>query len=80
MAVVVLEDRHRVARRRVRAVGVGTRIEAVPSLEDVPSVVQAADARGLHVDLLPGVLADVGGVELAGRAIEAEAPRIAEPV
>src|SRR6185369_6979949 len=52
---------------------------ALSALEDVPSVVDAAGTpRRLDVDLLAAILADVADVKVTGRAIEAEAPRVAE--
>src|SRR5690606_22435274 len=46
---------------------------------DVPSIVPAAREVGsLGVDLLARALADVADVEVAGRAVEREAERVAE--
>ncbi len=49
------------------------------ALGDPPAVVALAGRARLEVDLLEAVLADVGDVEVAGAAVEAEAERIAEP-
>ena len=46
-------------------------------LDNVPTVVAATDDV---VDLLPGVLADVGRPQLASGGIEVEPPRVAEAV
>src|SRR3954447_16465247 len=55
------------------------RYVAVRALHGVPAVVFAATAgRGLKVDLFVSVLADVGDPQVRGRAIEGEAPRIAQ--
>ena len=57
------------------------RVEAVQPFHLSPAVIFAADARrGLEVDFLERVLADVADPEVAGRAVEAEAPRIAQTV
>ena len=58
---------------------------AVPvlALEGVPSEVHAAPgpvAGGRDVDLFVVVLTDVGDPEIAGRAVEREAPRVAQAV
>ena len=54
----------------------------MPALVHVPAVVPhpAQLAAGPVVDLLPVALADVGHPEVAGGAVEGEAPRVAEPV
>src|SRR5690606_22508102 len=75
--VRVDDDRQHQARR----VAAGAGLEAAVGLHDVPAVVLApARAGGLEVHLLEGVLADVGDVEVAGLAVEAEAPGVAQPV
>ena len=72
--VGVLGDREDVVRRR-RAAGDA----AVLALHDVPAVVAAARARvEFAVDLLVAILADVGDEEVAGRAVEADPPRVAQ--
>ena len=78
LAVIVLEDRQ----RHPRLIAAGARRVAVPvALDDVPAVVLAAGAAGrLEVDFFEAVLADVADVEIAGGTVEAEAPRIAQPV
>ena len=61
----------------VSEIGVGADVltEAVGALLDVPAVVLAElDA----VDLLPHVLADVAGPQVAGAAVEAEAPGVTQ--
>src|SRR5207237_322326 len=82
-AVAVVEDGQRETGHgaaRERGVEVG-RVEAVPALHDVPAEVDAArDRRGHEVDLLEEVLANVGDVEVAGGAVEAVAPRVAQPL
>ena len=74
----------RVFEQRQRDAGVAAvrrRVEAVQPFHLPPAVVFAADARrGLEVDLLERVLADVADPEVAGRAVEGEAPRIAQAV
>src|SRR5260370_3830908 len=60
--------------------GVAARIAGVTLVEG-PTVVLAAVARGgLVIDLLDLTLADVPDEEIAGGAIEAEAPGIAQPI
>ena len=59
------------------AVAVVAGTEAVVALEDVPAVVAAPLD---DVDLLPLVLADVAGPQLAGLAVEGETPGVAEAV
>ncbi len=60
--------------------GVAARIAGVTFVEG-PTVVLAAVARGgLVIDLLDLTLADVPDEEIAGGAIEAEAPGIAQPI
>ncbi len=74
---VVLEDRRDVARggaRRVRAVVERAALEALPA-----EVGGAALRRGV-VDLLGVVLADVADEQVAGRAVEREAKRVAQAV
>ena len=52
---------------------------AVVPLHAAPAVVLSARAGGrLEVDLLPGVLANVGDVHVAGGAVEGEAPGVPE--
>ena len=51
---------------------------AVIAFHDAPAVVLLAGAFGLEVDLFPLVLPDVGDVQVAGAAIEAEAPWVAQ--
>src|ERR1043165_7759363 len=76
-AVAVLEDRHGEADGRA----VGRGVVAVRRFHQTPAVVLAAGAaRGLQVDLFILVLADVGDPEVAGLAIEGEAPRVAQAV
>src|SRR5580765_2575466 len=75
LRVAVLEDRRREPARVAPSRG----IEAVPALHATPAVVHAGhEGRGLHVDLFPAVLSHVGDVEVAGGAVEAVAPRVAE--
>src|SRR5207249_1875700 len=77
LAVAVLQDRRRDAGR----VAAGGRLEAVVALGHVPPVVLAAPAGGeADVDLLPLALPDVGDHEVAGGAVEGEAPGIAQAV
>ena len=52
----------------------------MPALVAVPAEVGATGALAQVVDLLPRVLADVADVEIAGRAVEGEAPRVAQAV
>src|SRR5581483_9352618 len=73
-APVVLVDGEREPGRV--AAGFGT--EAVKALGDRPSEVEAALPRRHVVDLLEAVLPDVADPEVAGGAIEAEAPRVPE--
>ena len=47
---------------------------------DAPTVVCAADARQLKIDLFPALIADIANVHVAGRAVEAESPRVAQAV
>src|SRR5207244_4290939 len=56
--------------------------EARAALPDAPAVVVQHPLLGgrAHVDLLPRVLADIADVEIAGRAVPREAPRVAQPV
>ena len=44
----------------------------------VPAEVEPADARPRDVDLLPRALADVADPQVAGRAVEAKPPRVAQ--
>src|SRR5690606_13899971 len=61
-------------------VAVGVQVAGL-GLHQRPAVVApAAGAGRLDVDLLEAVLAHVGDVEVAGGAVEAEAPRVPEPV
>src|SRR4051794_15842874 len=63
------------ARRRLAAA------VAVIALVHAPAEVPAARAaRAREVDLLHRVLADVADRQVAGAAVEREAPRVAEPV
>ena len=53
------------------------------ALGHAPAEVGPAAGTGAgryHVHLLPGVLADIGDVEVAGGGVEAESPGVAEPV
>jgi hypothetical protein len=50
----------------------------VRPLHDVPSEVQPARARADDIDLLPGVLPDVGDPQVAVGPVEAHPPRVAE--
>src|SRR3954453_2970950 len=60
---------------------VGGRVVAVHPFHLSPAVIFAADARrGLEIDFLECALADVTDPEVAGGAIEAEAPWIADAV
>src|SRR6266702_1209698 len=70
------EDELARAPERIGAVEDGAPLVAVPAV-----VGQPADLRlRAEVDLLPGALADVGDPEVAGRPVEREPPRVAEPV
>src|SRR5262249_44867107 len=73
LPVVVLGDRL----DRAGHVAVRARPVAVLPFADVPAVVAAELDL---VDLFPLVLADVAGPELAGQAVEAEAPGVAKTV
>src|SRR5690606_29381025 len=76
-AAGVGDDRH----HQALGVAAGARLEALGPLHHVPAVVLAArGAGGLQVHLLEPVLADVGDVKVAGLAVEAEAPRVAQAV
>src|SRR5262245_10778912 len=73
----VVDDRQRQTAR----VAAGARWVALRALHPVPAVVLAARARGrLKVDLLARTLPDVADVQVAGLAVEAEPPGIAQPV
>jgi hypothetical protein len=62
-------------------VAVARRVEAARAFLEAPAVVLAAGARGrLEIDLLGLVLADVADVEVAGRAVEGDLPRVAQAV
>src|SRR5439155_26342122 len=77
VAVAVLQD----GQRHAGHVAAGGGREAVAALGDVPAVVLAAAAGGeADVHLLPLALADVGDHEVAGQAVEGEAPRVAQAV
>ena len=58
----------------------GRGLEAVHALHDVPAIVLPTGVMQLVVHLFPEVLADVPDVEVAVQAIEAEPPRIPEPI
>ncbi len=64
----------------LRAVGVHRVGEAVRSLEELPAVVPAAAAGRLEVDLFPEILPDIANPHVTGLAVEAELPRVAQPV
>src|SRR5688500_1643870 len=55
-------------------------LKAMASFDDVPAPILAALAGRLKVDPLVAVLADVGDVQIAGGAVEGEAPGVAQPV
>src|SRR5262245_31935409 len=64
---------------RRRAAAAGRYAGGIVTLEAIPAVVHAAgSAGGLEVDFLEAVLSDVGDEQVAGAAIEREAPRIAQ--
>src|SRR4051794_4256558 len=74
MRVQVLEDGRHVVRERAAVV-------AVRPLHLAPAEVPPGRARALHeIDFLDLVLADVADDHVAVRAIEREAPRVAEAV
>ena len=76
VAVAVAGDQHREDRVR----GPPGLVAAI-SLPDAPAVVGArARARGREVDLLLQILSDVADDQRAGRAVEGEAPGVAQPV
>src|SRR5439155_6206358 len=72
-AVAVRVARHEDRRHVVRRVA---GLEAREALEDAPAVVGARSAAAGEVDLLPGVLADVGARHVAGLPIEWGAGRV----
>src|SRR6266576_6735688 len=77
--VPVLEYRHRLA----GLITARRRFIAVRAFHVVPAVVHTlsqAVARRRDIDFLPGFLTNIGDVEIASRAIEREAPRIAQSV
>src|SRR5262249_32658389 len=76
-AEVVAVFGHRQGQALTRALG--PRRVAVPALHPVPAQVEPADAGASDVDLLPRTLADVADPQVAGRAIEGVAPRVAQP-
>src|ERR1044072_1053925 len=58
---------------------VGCVFKTVEAFHDAPAVVLAAGvARGLEVNLLEAVLAHVADEEIAGQAVAAEAPGVAQ--
>ncbi len=67
------DGRDRAHRRRARA-GV------VVALEATPAVVRAADAGDFEVHFLDRALADIADQQVAGLAVEAPAPRVAQSV
>src|SRR5205823_6549519 len=77
--VLVGDDREDELPVRVHVLARGV---ARPALPDPPAVVvqHSLLPRCAHVDLLPGVLTDVADVEVAGRAVPGEAPRVAQPI
>src|SRR6185369_4562515 len=83
VAVVVLQHRRREARRAAGRSGdrAGLAGVAEAPFHDLPAVVLAAMAPGtrrrLEVDLLPDSLSHVADPQVAGLAVEGEAPRIA---
>ena len=59
----------------------GRRLEAIGALDDIPTVVLAAQARcRLKVDLFPCALTNVADEQISGLPIKAEAPRIAQSI
>ncbi len=66
--------------------GQGVAVTGIEVLDQVafhaaPAIVLAALARtGLEIDLLAGSLADVTDEQIAARAVEAEAPRVAQAI
>ncbi len=75
--MVVLEDRQ----DEGPVVAAAGRVVAVESLHQPPAVVLApAGAGRSEVDLLPEVLAHVADQQVAGRAVEAPPPRVAQAV
>ena len=78
---VTLRVRPHEHRRRVRGRRQRLRGDPCDSLERVPAVEGACTgAARREVDFLPGVLADVGEHEVPGRAVEREAPGVAQAV
>ena len=75
--MAILHDRKSEASR----IAVRLRVEAHAAFHPPPAVVPATGrARRLPVDLLARVLANVSNEEVARGAVEAEAPRVPEPV
>ena len=73
LVVAVLDDRTQVALGRRSGTG-----ERDRPLDQWPAQVDGVGrAGGHHVDLLDGVLADVGDPQVAGRVIEVDPPRVA---
>src|SRR5215213_1494049 len=59
----------------------GIRSKAVQCLAYAPAVVQATSGTSrLEVDLLVGVLPNIADIQVAGGAVEREAPGVAQPV
>src|SRR5207245_7743552 len=56
----------------------GRRLEAVATLHVVPAVVDARRVARAVVDLFPAALADVADVDVAVRAVEAEAEGVTQ--
>src|ERR1051325_9198604 len=74
--VAVFEDGHGQA-----GGGAAHGVVTVEAFHDGPAVVLAAGAAGgLEVDFFVDVLADVADPEVAGLAVEGEAPRVAQAV
>src|SRR5262249_18593789 len=73
VGVVVFDDRHEDRRRPPFALGP----ERVAAFQHAPAVVAATLNA---VDLLPQILADVAGPQVAGSAVKAHLPRLAQPV
>src|SRR5204862_2800638 len=77
--VAVLRDGHYAHRGPLLARLFELQRERVDAAHLVPAVMLAALAgSGLHVDLLPVVLADVGDVEVAGLPVEREGTGVAD--
>src|SRR5690606_32960113 len=62
-------------------VAVAGRVVTMVAFHQPPSIVPPAGvARRLVVDFLPVALPDVGNVKITGEPVEAESPRIAQPL